>query len=409
MELRRLCCFAAAVLLWAGVDRAADLFSVGAQTTSGPSQTLTVSGSNLPDLVTNLIKNEKQFASLNNRDVSASLRYAGINNAISITKNAANTAATVKIPSIGLTKTFAAANADDLKNQVIDYVKQNGASEYGRFLRVVNQSTTSGVTDGNPLAATAMLADHQYFTFGLQPAPFPSERPQRLDSVAAPNLRFDFAGGVTHSAEGNGYFVDGAFDFALRFGDRVGLVFSTPLRYRNLQGSNTYEAGEEVALPISILPPRGNGGLSWRLTPAGMVGAAGSLELAAGGTFAGGGITSSLSYEVGGFTLTLADHYSYFRGYPIDVGDYHFSTNLEQQPLKNGLKLTKSFGDALLLDANVTYTALLNRAAVRRYWTPGAGIAVRFGPNAGVRVGYAADLASGYRAQQGNVQLYFNY
>src|SRR5690349_2208399 len=99
---------------WCG---AKDLFVVTAHTTSGPPQTLTVSGNNLPDLVNNLIKNQQEFVPLENRNIAATLRYAGINNAVSITKNSANTSASVDIPSIGLHKTFSAANEDDLKNQ----------------------------------------------------------------------------------------------------------------------------------------------------------------------------------------------------------------------------------------------------------------------------------------------------
>jgi hypothetical protein len=395
--------------LFPSVAGASQLFDVNAQTTSGSPQTLNVGSGNLPNLVKNLITNTDQFESLNNQDVSATLRYAGINNAILITKNSSDTSATVRIPSIGLTRTFNAANADDLKNQIIDYIKKNGASEYGRFLRVVNQNSDVGVTDGNPLATTSMLADHQYFTFGLEPAPFPVDAPGKLDSAVAPTLRFNFRGGVANTNAGSGYFLNGAFDVDFRFSNRVGLVFSSPLMYRNFQGANIYETGSQAALPIAILPARGDRSLSWTVTPSGSLGAAGSLELASGGTFAGGGVTSSLSYQLDTFTFTLADHYSYFHGYPIHFGDYHFNTDLEQQVLKNGLKVTKSFGQTLYLDGNITYTNFLDHAAIRNYLTPGAGIGVRFGTGAGLRVGYAADLASGFTVHQGNVQLYFNY
>lgn len=387
-----------------------DLFSVSARTASGTPQTVNVAGSNLTDLVSHLVQNQDQFAALRNRDISASLQYAGIANAITIRKNASSTSASVTIPSIGFNKTFVAANSHDLKNQIIDYLKKNGATEYGRFLRVVNEQTDVGVTDGNPLAATAMLADHQYFTFGLDPTPFQNpESPTRLDSVSTPRFRFDASGGIEHTRIGDGYFVRGALDTAFRFTDRIGLVFSTPFVYRNIDGGNIYQAGEEVALPVGIIPGRGNGSLAWTLTPYGTVGAAGSVELAAGGTFAGGGLTNSLSYTVGGFAFTLADHYSFFRGYPVHFGDYHFHTDLEQQVLKNGLKVSKTFGGTVVLDAQITYTNFLERADIRDYWSPGAGISFRFGPHAGLRVGYQADLAGSLRVHEGNLLLYVNF
>lgn len=398
------------VLVTSSSTLAQNLFSVSAQTTSGTPQAVNVAGSNLTDLVSHLIQNQDEFSTLRNRDISASLQYAGIANAITIQKNATGMSASVIIPSISLNKMFVAANSDDLKNQIIDYIKKNGATEYGKFLRVVNEQTDIGVTDGNPLAATAMLADHQYFTFGLDPAPFQNpESPSRLDSASTPRFRFDAGGGIEHTRIGDGYFLRGALDTAFRFTDRIGLVFSTPFVYRNIDGGNIYQAGEEVALPVGIIPGRGNGSFGWTLTPYGTVGAAGSVELAAGGTFAGGGLTNSLSYTLGGFIFTLADHYSFFRGYPVHFGDYHFHTDLEQQVLKNGLKISKTFAGTVILDAQITYTNFLERADVRNYWSPGGGVSFRFGPHAGLRIGYQADLAGSPRIHEGNLLLYVNF
>ena len=412
MNLHRLACVFAGTLLALNGLASADnnLFTIAAQATSGPPRTVAVSSSDLPDLVTKLIKGQDQFAALHGQSVSATLQYAGIPSAITFDKNANNTSATVRIPSIGLTKTFNAKDANGLKDQIINYVRQEGADAYSRFLRVVNQQTPSGVTDGNPLAATALFADHQYSVFGLQPAPFPSSlAPDRLDAVSTPRFRFDIGGGEVSTSRGSGYFLSGALDVGFRFSDQVGLVFSSPFTYHTLEGAHIYDVGEEVALPIAFIPARGNGGLSWTLTPAGVAGAAGSLELAAGGTFAGGGVTSSLSYRLDSLTFTLADHYSYFHGYPIHVGHYSFDTNLEQQVLKNGVKVTKTFGDALFVDASITYTSFLERTATGHYWSPGAGIGVRFGPNAGLRIGYEGDFAHGFTINGGNIQLYFNY
>ena len=101
--------------------------------------------------------------------------------------------------------------------------KKNGASEYADFLRQVNEHSTVGVVDGNPLAATAMAADHQYNTWGLDRAPFPDAGPiARLEAVATPNLRFDAAGGYARAKDGNGYFVSGAFTLGLSPGHKLG-------------------------------------------------------------------------------------------------------------------------------------------------------------------------------------------
>lgn len=393
------------------IARAADPFSVNAQTTSGSPQAVTASGSSLPDLVSNLIKSESQFAPLADRNISAGLRYGNVNNAIVITRNSTGTSATVAIPSINFQKTFTAGNSHDLNKQVEDFARKNGASTYGRFIRSIDQQSDLGLIDGNPLAATSLLAGQAYHQFGLMPEPFqPGQRwPNPLDQVAVPRLSFDLGGGATHSATGNGYFGRGEFSFGLRFSDRVGLALATPFLYREIGGANSFEAGEEVSLPILLLPPNGDRTFSWLLTPTASGGAAGSLDMASGGTFVGGSITSSLSYQFSGFVFTLANHFSYFHGLAVGGGQYKLDTDLEQELFKNGVKVTRFFGNSLFIDAGVTYTNSLQKAAVREYWSPEAGVGYRFSENAGLRVGYAGDFGPGFVVNGGSVQFYFNY
>src|SRR6476469_8464371 len=114
---------------------AADPFSVTATTTSGTPTSVTASGSSVVDLVRDVVRNESAFSSLGNRDIAANFRYAGENNAIQISKNAASTSAPVTIPSINFTKTFTGADEHDLEKQIEDFAKKNGANVYGRFLK----------------------------------------------------------------------------------------------------------------------------------------------------------------------------------------------------------------------------------------------------------------------------------
>jgi hypothetical protein len=407
--LNRVVPFAIAMLL-ASFVRADDPFLITAQSTTGTPKTVIVSGSSIVDLVRNAIKNESQFATLANQGVSANLRYGGINSAIQFSKNASNTSTTVSIPSIHFTRTFTGANASDVEKQIENFAKKNGANIYGDFLRHINEHSTLGVTDGNPLATTALLADYSYTLFGLQPAPFAFEDPMdRLDATAEPRWRFDSWGGVSHTDSGDGYFAGGAFTLAFRFGDRVGLSLATPFTYRNVDGASIFDVGEEVSLPILAIKPKGDRTLSWLITPTFIAGAGGSIDAASGGIFMGGGATSSLSYQLSTFTFTLANQLDYFHGVPIQIGDYKFDTNLNQEVLKNGLKVTKIFGRTLFVDASITRSDFLQRAAIDHYWTPGAGAGIRLGDNAGLRIGYVGDFARRFNVNGGDIQLYLNY
>src|SRR5204863_4259386 len=102
------------------------------RTTSGTAIHDVVGGSSLLDLGNSLIKAQDQFAQFDNRDLAASLNYAGVPNAVRATVNASGTQAVLDIPSTGLHKVFTAANRDELQNQVEDYLKKNGATEWAK-------------------------------------------------------------------------------------------------------------------------------------------------------------------------------------------------------------------------------------------------------------------------------------
>ena len=137
---------------------------------TGGSTTIDASGHHLTNLVGDLINGEGQFAGLNGQALNASLRYGSLDNSIQFTRNAAGTSGTISIPSQHLTKTFTAANQDDLQSQMKHFFGQSAVDAYSKFLGLVNTHTSLGVTDGNPLATTALMADSSYDRFGFQSA-----------------------------------------------------------------------------------------------------------------------------------------------------------------------------------------------------------------------------------------------
>jgi len=105
----------------------------------------------------------------------------------------------------------------------------------------------------------------------------------------------------------------------------------------------------------------------------------------------------------------MGNQISFLEGFPIDIGDYDFDTDLSQQILKNGIDVAIDLGPGALLDVGITYTNFLEDAAVDNYWSPTAGISFRFSPDSGLRIAYQGDFGDGFQAHGGNVMLYLNY
>ena len=389
-------------------------FSLGVQTTTGTPQAINVSGNSLRDLAEDLVRTRNRFAAVSGQAFDASVRYGGLNNAATYTQNAEGTSATLRFPTTGFTRTFTAANQDDLEDQIEEFVRTEGADEYFRFLRTINERTQLGVTDGNPLATTALLSDLSFDQFGLHRRPFladPAAVPaagtagERVDT----GLHFDFRGGVYDTDEGSGgWHGTGVLTGGFRFTDRVGLTLGSLFSYRDVEGASVYHSGFVAGLPILLVAERADNPWSWQVTPAFLAGASGSEDLAAGGTFLGGSVTSSVSVRAGRFTFTLGNQISFLEGFPISFGEYDFETDLSQQILKNGVKASYDLGPAAFVDAGVTYTNFLQDAAVDSYWSPTVGLGFRFGDQSGVRVAYQGDFGDGFEQHGGSVLLYLN-
>jgi hypothetical protein len=190
----------------------------------------------------------------------------------------------------------------------------------------------------------------------------------------------------------------------------VGLSFSLLGQYRSYQSAQSYDVGVELGLPITILRPDEGTRFFWAITPFVQSAAGASIDLAAGGLILGGGGVNTVALQLGIFELTLANQLAYYGGLPIDhIQGYDFDTELDQLILKNGLKLGVHLG-IFYLDAGSAFTNFLTSdAAVDFYATPFVGVGLALGRWANLRLGYEADLGSGYTAQSGRLKLDFHF
>lgn len=376
-------------------------------TATGGGQTVSVSANNVIDLAGDLVETRNEFSPLANRNVTANLRYGALENAVLVNRNAAGTSATITLPTTGFTRTFTAANEDALADEIEDFFRSEGAEEYARFLRSVNEATTLGVVDGNPLAATALMADASFYRFGFQSPRFDLGEGPRMPS----GLQFQASGGMADTDDGDGFYASAGLGNTFRFGDRVGLSLNLDYRYRDVEGAALHQLVSTTGLPIMIVQPGSDGGLSWTVTPAFVIGFGGSWDLAAGGFPIGGQITSSLALRAGGWTFVLANQYGFYQGLGIGFGDWDFETDVDQQILKNGVQVIRTFGAAGrgFVDAGVAYTNFLDEAATDNYITPSAGVGVRFGTASGLRVGYHGNFADNFTTHGGDVTLFFSF
>jgi hypothetical protein len=402
--------WAAALLILPGAyaSRADDLIQIDV-----PLLSISASSNDFVSLGEDFLRQEGDFSGLIGQPAYlATLRYLEMSDALLLTVGNFGSQATLTIPSTGLVVSFTAVSPDDLENQIQDYLKRGGASEWAKFLEQTNAESKLALLDGNPRATTALAATGAFRRFGLDTSR--SRMGYQEAEVArwgAFQLRAEAGGGVVLVDRfDNLYTTDGALTLAGHFGKHVGLSLALMGQWRSYQTADSYDAGIELGLPIAILRPDEECGLYWAITPFVQSAAGVSIDLAAGGLLIGGGGVNTLALQLGMFELSLANQLAYYSGLPInDIQGYDFDTELDQLVMKNGVKLGAYLG-VFYLDAGSAFTNFLTSdAAVDFYATPFAGVGVALGSWSNLRVGYEADLGSGYTAHVGRLKLDFHF
>ncbi len=399
MTLRtRLVVAAAVAAAFVPAAAAQDLFGV---TVTAPGEdSVTVTGSSLFDLAENVIESLGEFENFEGTSFTGSLDYAGLNDAIIVSGDAANAdQVRVQIPSIGFDRVF------DDEDEAEEFLRNDGADVVAEFISVVNRQTLVGVTDGNPAAVTALMADDAFRNFGEFRNPFIGY------TQGGDALRLYGSAGVISTDIGDGTLYEGALTGGFKFTDRVGLVLSFPGGYREIEGSQTFFGGAQVGVPIKIAGDvTDDQPLIWQVTPYGLASVGGSQDQLSGGVILGGGLVNLLGVKLGDFTITSGQQLVGYGGTPIEVGDYRFETDVSQTLLRLSLQATYGgVGQTAYVTGGVAYTDFLDDAAVDNYFSPLAGVGFRLGAGSLFRIGYRGDFGDGYDTHRGEIELRLAY
>ncbi|MFO1432031.1 MAG: hypothetical protein U1F76_18130 [Candidatus Competibacteraceae bacterium] len=386
---------------------AGDVFVI-TSVTADKQTTVTAGGSDFLNVVQQALEATGPFAPLENKASTSVLEYGGAKNAMQFEINRNGTEATLTIPSTGFQETFKAANRNLLYNQINNFFQNQGRSEYKKFLEQMNRQSTVAVSDGNPNSTTALVAKTSF-----QDAGFGGEDSitKALDMDAI-NLSLMAGAGQFSSRGIDGRMYSLPLGYSVELTDRVGAKFRMPVSYVKVEDATIYNGSILLNVPVKVFLP-GNesakeeaGGswlapLSWSLTPTlGMAGG-GSQDYRAGSVMYIMGLASMLNYDFGPFGLTLGNQLTALKG--LSIGNYDVGARVDQQILKNGLKVTVPFYDRWVAEVYGIHTAFLQEAAVGNYFTLGVQGGMRLFGDARsesglVLLGLYSEVGSNYRS-----------
>lgn len=405
IRLRSAVCLAA--LAWTpSLAPAAQPFVATAQSTdAGPPVTLTAQGASFFDFLSSLVQKEGQFQALNNRAFTGNMTFLGLPSAILYRTNGVGNEITITLAPIGFNRTFRGTTKDDVDNQLEDFFEKDGAKTIADFLKAVAKGSPIAVTDGNPTSATALAASASFTGQGFTPA---DELNDGAEGSAKPKL-----GGLSFGLN-SGVFEAGAFegktyDFSgtiLSFGgDTVRLVLPFNLNYLELDGgSQVGGAGISAVLPIRFKKMGKETRLNWRVTPLAGVSVRGSMDLASVSPLWNAGVINTLDYRLSPkLVLSVVNQFTVHKSIAVGYDDLDFDPQVDQQILKNGVRLTTPASRRVTLDAFVVDTRFLKDAAVDQFWTVGTSAAFRLTQRWNLVLGLNYDNGDNFKAYAGGI------
>ena len=437
-------------LAWPAVTVRADApFVYTVTTTSGTPQTVKVRSDSLIRATDAVILGFGRASPLADRDVTATLNYAGVRNALRLSLSADRTTGSLRYNlTRGPIDTFSAVGAPSflnpaqvVDNQAFDDLTDPHNHAFERLQQALNRQSYIMPLDGNPSAATAFLADQTFDKYGLVRDGEPNGYSNQDDRVRydtygrarapasqffQPVFWFDTLGQSIGTNGFDGYDLHFSFNAAGRFSNIVGWSLSVPIQYRQIDGAESDTVGVEIGLPIHILTPGRRVPLGWTVTPFLEFASNDSRDLGSTQAIFDGGVASRLTFDFGRrnqWTVAMANQFTGFVGLGADRGgdDYYgdgyydggdryaFRGHVAQQLFKNGVQLTRRFAYGLSATASCTYSTFVANAATDQWWTPRLGVAWNLSPNFTLRLAYQADLANRYQSQGGDFQIDYRY
>ena len=244
---------------------------------------------------------------------------------------------------------------------------------------VVDVSATPGapkpqihLSDGTPVSTTALIADYTFYGFGSlaerSALGLVDEESAKANAIS---LTFDAGEFDVQGHHGQTYTIPIAGGF--RINDRARLDYEIPLQYITLDGTGLMQAGLTLDLPFKAILPSASQQWSWDVTPTVAFASSGSREI-----IGGGALSNVLAYRWRGITITYGNYISFFEGDVLTQNDPKFPTGVNQQIMKNGLRLDIPVAKSWLIDLYGIQTQFFQSATVSSYVTLGAELGHHF-------------------------------
>lgn len=376
----------------------------------GATKYLSVENGSFPKLMDDFISGKGGFSALSGKKVySGDIRFFGIPDVLQlnvVTLDNDTYQVTLASSLSDLNQTFVAVDKDDLRQQVVDWFMLDGDTEALDFIEAIALASTAAISDGNPGATTAKMADSSFRLFGFYPRASQDLNMAGHESGAFVGLQVssETIEATTLAGTVQGECIKVAVPLWLHFGSRFSYVGQINANSTTLEGTGFYGFGVDMGLAFRPVLRVDDDRFGWQIVPYVGAQAMGSVD----------GVTAAILYDYGvnnRFEWRLAERcliswviqYSQFDNLTLSIDDYNLSVDIDQQMLKNGILLEAPVGHlkSLYVSGFIVDTEFLNESSTDRYQTIGMGLGY-------LRQSFAVRTSVGYDFMDDYSKLGFN-
>jgi len=252
-----------------------------------------------------------------------------------------------RVPSLGISQTFAGANRDESQEMFKAWLRGDGQAALTAMLKELARVSPVDPVAGNPgsLMGQMVASDFGNAMDSGFIEPGASSKPGNAGVV-----------GLEYGQYSNGDYKQNVTRLPLgwNWGFANGYIFKLdlPITYTSTEGAKTgvFSVGGSLLIPIVR---------NWYLTPALRIGATGSEDLGAAAMMYSGSLTSRYSFEAGGLVWGMTNMVGVYRTQSLKAGDYEVDYDLANTTFRNGFdvggKLPGNYGwRAWIIDTRFT-------------------------------------------------------
>lgn len=295
-------------------------------------QTYTQNFSAITDVLDELDTDQIESNLSNYSDTSAAegiINFRGIPIYLSIAQN--STTIVLSIPSIGVNETFTGVNRDKSVDMIEDWLKENGEDAVTRLMKELVAETPTDPIAGNPSSLETRMVNLDY------------DYAVNTDSVIEMNAPAAAPGSINANmvsifARYSNYDLDGVSSreyslplaYTIRFNNSKNtLAIRIPISMVDVDGSKAYNFGLGLGFSYFIKD-------QWSITPSIGYTAVGSVDLGSVAQLISSSLTSSYTWKINKYALTMGNMLGYYKTIPFTYGDYNIDPDIKNTVLRNG-------------------------------------------------------------------------